>query len=44
MIIYTGFSVLSVGCGCLSTVTPSTHKGLLVFYMLMTGSGAGMVT
>ncbi|KAK7691326.1 hypothetical protein QCA50_004720 [Cerrena zonata] len=42
MIIYIGFSVLSVGCGCLSTVNPSTRKGLLVFYMLMTGSGAGM--
>ncbi|KAF9238667.1 major facilitator superfamily domain-containing protein [Melanogaster broomeanus] len=40
-IIYTGFSVWAVGCGCLSTVTASTSKALLVFYMILAGSGAG---
>ncbi|KAF9238666.1 major facilitator superfamily domain-containing protein [Melanogaster broomeanus] len=40
-IIYAGFSVWAVGCGCLSTVTASTSKALLVFYMVLVGSGAG---
>ncbi|CCM02944.1 uncharacterized protein FIBRA_05059 [Fibroporia radiculosa] len=40
-IIHTGFSVWAVGCGLLSTVTSSTPKGLLVFYMLLSGLGAG---
>ncbi|PIL32782.1 MFS general substrate transporter [Ganoderma sinense ZZ0214-1] len=39
--IYCGFAIWTVGCGCLSTVTPSTPKGLLVFYMLLAGTGAG---
>ncbi|KAI1785278.1 MFS general substrate transporter [Ganoderma leucocontextum] len=39
--IYCGFAIWTVGCGCLSTVTPSTPKGLLVFYMLIAGTGAG---
>ncbi|KIK80219.1 hypothetical protein PAXRUDRAFT_244285 [Paxillus rubicundulus Ve08.2h10] len=40
-IIYAGFSVWTVGCGCLSTVTQSIPKALLVFYMLLAGIGAG---
>ncbi|KAF9238661.1 MFS general substrate transporter [Melanogaster broomeanus] len=40
-IVYTGFSVSAVGCGCLSTVTASTSKALLVFYMLVAGVGIG---
>ncbi|KIJ64372.1 hypothetical protein HYDPIDRAFT_133160 [Hydnomerulius pinastri MD-312] len=40
-IVYVGFSVWAVGCGCLSTVTTSTPKALLVFYMLLAGVGAG---
>ncbi|EPT02404.1 hypothetical protein FOMPIDRAFT_1029277 [Fomitopsis schrenkii] len=40
-IIHTGFSVWAIGCGCLSTVTSSTPKGLLVFFMLLSGLGAG---
>ncbi|KAF9238660.1 MFS general substrate transporter [Melanogaster broomeanus] len=40
-IVYTGFSVLAVGCGCLSTVTVSTSKVPLVFYMLVAGVGVG---
>ncbi|TBU58506.1 MFS general substrate transporter [Dichomitus squalens] len=39
--IYCGFAVWTVGCGCLSTITPSTPKGLLVFFMLLAGFGAG---
>ncbi|KIK92283.1 hypothetical protein PAXRUDRAFT_147666 [Paxillus rubicundulus Ve08.2h10] len=40
-IVYVGFSVWAVGCGCLSTVTVSTPKVLLVAYMLLAGVGAG---
>ncbi|OSX61679.1 hypothetical protein POSPLADRAFT_1046967 [Postia placenta MAD-698-R-SB12] len=40
-IIHTGFSVWAIGCGCLSTVTSNTPKGLLVFFMLLSGLGAG---
>ncbi|KAF9238664.1 MFS general substrate transporter [Melanogaster broomeanus] len=40
-IVYAGFSVWAIGCGCLSTVTASTPKVLLVFYMLVAGVGAG---
>ncbi|KZT03957.1 MFS general substrate transporter [Laetiporus sulphureus 93-53] len=40
-IIHSGFSVWAIGCGCLSTVTSSTRKGLLVFFMLLSGLGAG---
>ncbi|KAI0667093.1 MFS general substrate transporter [Trametes maxima] len=39
--IYVGFGIWTVACGCLSTVTPKTSKGLLVFYMLLAGTGAG---
>ncbi|KAI0644910.1 MFS general substrate transporter [Trametes meyenii] len=39
--IYVGFGIWTVACGCLSTVTPQTSKGLLVFYMLLAGTGAG---
>ncbi|KAL7277563.1 hypothetical protein ACG7TL_008486 [Trametes sanguinea] len=39
--IYIGFGIWAVACGCLSTVTPATPKGLLVFFMLLAGTGAG---
>ncbi|KAI0359234.1 MFS general substrate transporter [Trametes cingulata] len=39
--IYVGFGIWTVACGCLSTVTPSTSKGVLVFFMLLAGTGAG---
>ncbi|KAL6304928.1 hypothetical protein BKA93DRAFT_238950 [Sparassis latifolia] len=42
-IIHTGFAVWAVGCGCLSTVTDRTSKGLLVFFMLLAGLGPGQV-
>ena len=41
--IYTGFAIWTVACGCLSTVTPETPEGLLVFFMLLAGTGAGGV-
>ncbi|KAF9238663.1 MFS general substrate transporter [Melanogaster broomeanus] len=40
-IIYAGFGVSAVGCGFLSTVTASTSKALLVFYMFVAGVGIG---
>ncbi|KAI0827664.1 MFS general substrate transporter [Trametes gibbosa] len=39
--IYVGFGIWTVACGCLSTVTPATSKGVLVFFMLLAGTGAG---
>ncbi|RDX47549.1 MFS general substrate transporter [Lentinus brumalis] len=39
--IYCGFAIWTVACGCLSTVKPSTPQGLLVFFMLLAGTGAG---
>ncbi|OJT01636.1 hypothetical protein TRAPUB_7894 [Trametes pubescens] len=39
--IYVGFGIWTIACGCLSTVTPATTKGLLVFFMLLAGTGAG---
>ena len=44
MIVYVGFTVWTVGCGCLSMVTESTPKALLVFYMVLAGFGAGQVS
>ncbi|KAF8837804.1 MFS general substrate transporter [Paxillus ammoniavirescens] len=41
-IVYVGFSLWTVGCGCLSTVIESTPKALLVFYMLLAGVGGGL--
>ncbi|OCH93462.1 MFS general substrate transporter [Obba rivulosa] len=40
-IIHSGFTIWAVGCGCLSTVTATTSHGLLVFFMLIAGVGAG---
>ncbi|KAH9833497.1 major facilitator superfamily domain-containing protein [Rhodofomes roseus] len=40
-IIHTGFSVWAIGCGCLSTIDSTTPKGLLIFFMLLSGLGAG---
>ncbi|THG98438.1 hypothetical protein EW026_g3754 [Hermanssonia centrifuga] len=40
-VIHLGFAVWAVGCGCISTIRPSTPKGLLVFFMLLTGTGGG---
>ncbi|KAF8058526.1 major facilitator superfamily domain-containing protein [Lyophyllum atratum] len=40
-IIYLGFGVWAIASGCLSTITPSSHKTVLVVYMLLAGVGAG---
>jgi hypothetical protein len=43
-IVYTGFTIWAIGCGCLSTITNHTHKPVLVWFMLMAGTGAGGVS
>ncbi|KAF9463988.1 major facilitator superfamily domain-containing protein [Collybia nuda] len=40
-IIHLGFAIWAIACGCLSTVTPSSHKAVLVIFMLLAGVGAG---
>ncbi|KAJ3481648.1 hypothetical protein NLI96_g7519 [Meripilus lineatus] len=40
-IIHVGFAVWAIASGCLSTITESTAKGLMVFFMLLAGAGAG---
>ncbi|KAF7798836.1 hypothetical protein EIP86_010062 [Pleurotus ostreatoroseus] len=40
-VIHVGFSVWAVGCGCVSTIKPTTARGLMVLYMLLTGTGGG---
>jgi len=40
-IIYMGFAVWSIACGCISTIRPGTPKALLVVYMMLAGIGAG---
>lgn len=42
-IVYSGFSIWAIGCGCISTITPSTKKGVLVVFMLLVGLGGGQV-
>ncbi|TFK32430.1 major facilitator superfamily domain-containing protein [Crucibulum laeve] len=41
IIIYLGFSIWSIACGLISTVTPQSHKSVLVIYMLLAGIGTG---
>ncbi|KAF9554182.1 MFS general substrate transporter [Agrocybe pediades] len=40
-IVYVGFSIWSIACGLLSTITPRSHRVELVIYMLIAGCGAG---
>ena len=42
-VIHVGFSVWAIGCGCISTIRPTTSRGLMVLYMLLTGTGGGQV-
>lgn len=42
-IIYSGFTLWSLACGLISTITPNSHKVELVIFMLMAGAGAGQV-
>lgn len=39
--INSGFALLSIGNGLISTVNLQSPKGLLVFYMLLAGLGSG---
>ncbi|KAF8991171.1 major facilitator superfamily domain-containing protein [Cyathus striatus] len=41
IIIHTGFSLWSIACGLISTITQKSPKALLVVYMLLAGMGAG---
>ncbi|KAJ6500950.1 major facilitator superfamily domain-containing protein [Mycena sanguinolenta] len=41
MIINLGFSVWSIGCGCISTIRPGSPKATLVVFMMLAGIGAG---
>jgi hypothetical protein len=43
-IVYIGFTIWAIGCGCLSTITNHSPKPLLVWFMLMAGTGAGGVS
>ncbi|KAJ7590874.1 MFS general substrate transporter [Mycena floridula] len=40
-IIYSGFAVWAIGCGCISTITPSSSQAVMVVFMLLVGLGAG---
>ncbi|KAJ7634547.1 MFS general substrate transporter [Roridomyces roridus] len=40
-IVYVGFGVWSIACGCVSTIRPGTSKGVLVAYMMLAGIGGG---
>jgi len=40
-IIHSGFAVWAIGCGCISTITPSSKKAVLVVFMLLVGLGGG---
>ena len=42
-IIYSGFTLYSLACGLISTITHKSHKVELVIFMLMAGAGAGQV-
>ena len=42
-VIYSGFTLYSLACGLISTITSKSHKVELVIFMLMAGAGAGQV-
>ena len=42
-IIRSGFALLSLSCGLISTITSKSHKVELIIFMLMAGVGAGQV-
>ncbi|KAG6810458.1 hypothetical protein H0H92_011807 [Tricholoma furcatifolium] len=41
-IVYVGFAVWAVACGCLSTIHSTSPKVVLVIFMLLAGFGTGM--
>ncbi|KAL0575837.1 hypothetical protein V5O48_006127 [Marasmius crinis-equi] len=41
-IVNTGFALLAIASGCMSTVTSRTPKAVLVLYMILSGCGGGM--
>ncbi|KAK7031852.1 MFS drug transporter [Favolaschia claudopus] len=40
-IVYLGFAIWSIACGCISTIRPGSHKAVLAVYMILAGSGSG---
>jgi len=41
-IVYSGFGVLAIACGCISTFKETTAKATMVVLMLLAGVGSGM--
>ncbi|KAJ3853512.1 major facilitator superfamily domain-containing protein [Lentinula lateritia] len=41
-VVYTGFALSAIGCGCISIFNASTSKAVMVVLMLLTGFGNGM--
>ena len=42
-VIYSGFTLYSLACGLISTITSQSRKFELVIFMLMAGAGTGQV-
>lgn len=40
-IVHSGFAIWSIACGLISTITPHTHQGVMVVFMLLSGLGSG---
>lgn len=43
MIVYFGFSVWAISCGCISTLNPTKPKVAHVIFTILAGFGAGQV-
>ncbi|KIK55001.1 hypothetical protein GYMLUDRAFT_48202 [Collybiopsis luxurians FD-317 M1] len=41
-IVYSGFGILTIACGCISIFTEKTNKATMVVLMLLAGIGSGM--
>ncbi|KAE9404712.1 MFS general substrate transporter [Gymnopus androsaceus JB14] len=41
-VVYSGFGILTIACGCISTFTEFTAKATMVVLMLLAGIGSGM--
>ncbi|KAE9390123.1 MFS general substrate transporter [Gymnopus androsaceus JB14] len=41
LIVYCGFALFAIGCGCISTFTAQTNRAVMVVLMLLAGLGGG---
>ncbi|KAF5389690.1 hypothetical protein D9757_006024 [Collybiopsis confluens] len=41
-IVYSGFGILAIACGCISIFTENTPKAAMVIIMILAGTGSGM--